>query len=469
MGANRPLKVLLVDDQPAVVEALGVLLDLHGIRTIAASTPEAALRALSREAVGVVIQDMNFGAAEVSGKEGVALFRRLRAAAPELPILLMTAWASLETAVQLVKEGACDYLAKPWDDRKLVTSVKNLLRMRELQVENARLVHEKREAREVLAERFNLCGLVYESAAMHRLVSLAVNVAASDAPVLITGPSGSGKEKIAEIVQANSRRAGGPFLRLNVAAIPHDLIESELFGAEPGAFTGSTKLRTGRFEAAGGGTIFLDEIDGLPLAGQVKLLRVVQTGEFQRLGSSTTRRADVRILSATNSDLTRAIAGGTFREDLFFRLNVVELAVPALRVRSEDVVPLARHFLPQAPLADGAPSPELGTEAVDAMLAHDWSGNVRELQNRIQRASLLCRGSVLTPEHLGLGPVEPPGRAASSAGSVEEVEERARIERALLAAKGVVAHAAEGLGVSRQALYRRMVRLGIVLERRPRP
>jgi len=467
MGNGR-LKVLVVDDESAVVHALEVLFDIHGIGCVTAASPEQALERVATGGVGVVVQDMNFGADKTSGEEGVQLFRRLRAADPGLPVLLITAWASLETAVQLIKEGANDYLAKPWDDEKLVATVKNLLEMRRLQLENDRLQRRGKEAREALAAEFDLCGVVYESDAMHRLVTLAVTVARSDAPVLITGPSGAGKEKLAEIVQANSRRRERPFLRINVGALPEELMESELFGAEAGAYTGATARRQGRFEAADEGTLFLDEFDALSLSGQVKLLRVLQSGEFQRLGSSRTLRADVRIISATNSDLQAAVAQGRFREDLYYRLNVIELHVPALAERPEDILPLARHFLARGE-EGAAAAPELAGEAREALLRHSWPGNVRELENRLRRATLTVAGRAIEAADLDLEQAAtaardaPPPVAAGPLGA-----ERRRIERALLESDGVVARAAERLGLSRQALYRRMEKLGIVLERRPR-
>ncbi len=430
-------KVLIVEDQPAVARALRLLLDVHDIEAETASSADGALRAVARGGVDVVLQDMNFSPGATDGEEGIALFRRLRQTDPQLPVVLLTAWTSLETAVQLVKEGATDYLAKPWDDEKLVSTVRDLLQLR--------------APKPQLARTHNLCGITYESAAMGRAVALAAQVAASDVPVLITGPNGAGKEKIAEIVHANSRRRARPLVKVNAGAIPETLIESELFGAEPGAYTGSTRLRLGRFEAANGGTLFLDEIGNLSLSGQMKLLRVLQSGEFERLGSSETRRVDVRLLCATNTDLRQAIARGTFRQDLYFRLNVIEIAVPPLRERREDVLPLARTFLPA--------SKRLSDAARDALLAHDWPGNVRELENRIQRATALSVSEVISPEDLGFGDA----RAAA-----ELPVERAQIEMALLNANGSVSRAAEALGVSRQALYRRMEKLGVTIERRPR-
>ena len=378
----------------------------------------------------------------------------------------MTAWASLETAVELVRSGAADYIEKPWDDEKLVSTVRNLVRLRSLELENARLRSELEQSRSELAAEHDLRGLVYASRAMHQVVSLALNVAGSDAPILITGPSGSGKERIAEVIQANSRRRDRDFVRVNVGAIPEELMESELFGAEPGAYTGSRALRRGHFETADGGTLFLDEIDALSLAGQVKLLRVLQSGEFQRLGSSATRRADVRILSASNASLEEAIAAGRFRDDLYFRLNVVELALPSLAARTDDVLPLARHFLAALAEKAGAPPAQLSKEATAALLRHDWPGNVRELENRIHRATLVAAGESLAVSDLGLDTAgrEDPRPPLSST----EEEERHRLIAALTAADGVVAHAADELGVSRQALYRRMSRLGIEFERRPK-
>jgi len=446
-------KVLIVEDQPAVAKALRLLFDLHDVESVVTPDPDVAVRLVEKGEAGVLLQDMNFTPGATSGDEGVALFRRVRAVDPELPILLMTAWSSLETAVQLVKEGATDYLAKPWDDAKLIATVRSLLRMRELRASEERERTERNRSREALARAHDLRGIVYASDAMQRVVSLAVQIAPSEVPVLITGPNGAGKEKIAEIIHAGSRRKHKPLMKVNAGAIPDELIESELFGAEPGAFTGSTRLRIGRFEAAHGGTLFLDEIGNLSAAGQMKLLRVLQTGEFERLGSSETRRVDVRVLCATNADLQQAIARGTFRQDLYFRIAVVELAVPPLRQRREDVLALADAFV--------KPPKKLDKGARAALLAHEWPGNVRELQNRIARATAVSTGDTLTAADLGL--------AADADSRTEDVPfERTQIEMALLNAKGSVSRAAEALGLSRQALYRRMEKLGVVLERRPR-
>jgi len=441
-------KILVIDDNRAIGEALGVLMGLHGIDTLTALSPEAGLALLDGDSVDLVIQDMNFTGDTTSGREGVALFGEIRRRHPDLPIILLTGWTHLEDAVELVKAGAADYLAKPWDDAKLVVTVKNLLALGKLQRLQKHEAEERRAARERLSQRFDLCGIVYESPAMQQLVGIATQVAHADVPVVITGPNGAGKEKIADIIHANSSAKAGPYIKVNMGALPAELIESELFGAEAGAYTGAQKARAGRFEAADGGTLFLDEIANLPLAGQVKLLRVLQTGEFERLGSNQTRRVKVRIITATNSDLRAAIAAGRFREDLFYRLNVIELHVPALAERREDVLPLARAFL-------GA-GHSLTLDAEQVLLEYAWSGNVRELQNCMRRSALLATGKTVDTAALGLPQPRPTSAAASNA-----EPSRADIEAVLTRHDGVIAAAAQELGLSRQALYRRMEKFGI--------
>jgi DNA-binding NtrC family response regulator len=429
------------------------------------------------EEIGVVVQDMNFSPEATSGEEGVTLFREIKRWHQSLPVLLITAWTSLETAVQLVKEGASDYLAKPWDDEKLFASVRNLLRLRELQLENSRLRGRARRTWDTLAEQNDLQGAVWASEKMHAVVTLALQVARADVPVLITGPSGAGKEKIAEIVQANSRRKDKPFVKVNAGAIPDELLESELFGAEAGAYTGAARKRVGRFEAADGGTLFLDEIGNLSYPGQMKLLRVLQSGQFERLGSSETRRVDVRLICATNADLKRDIAAGRFREDLYYRLNVIELGVPPLSDRPEDVIPLAEKLLRELSPAPTGALWKLDPEARERLLRHPWPGNVRELENTLRRAVLVATGDTVRVEDLGVGlpaatrgpvPLESASRRGPAAEDEFSLAERVKIERALSDAGGVVAKAAETLGLSRQALYRKMEKYGLAVERRLR-
>jgi DNA-binding NtrC family response regulator len=441
--------VLVIDDNPSVATALETLFSLHDIDTRAVTTQEDGLALLAREPIDLVVQDMNFHADTTSGEEGVELFAKIRAAHPDLPVILLTAWTHLESAVDLVKAGAADYLAKPWDDRKLLATVNNLLELSQARQELARHRSGERRRRDALAREFDLRGLVYADPASEAALALACQVARSELPVLITGPNGAGKEKYAEIIHANSAVKSGPFVALNCGALPGELIEAELFGAEAGAYTGANRAREGKFEAADGGTLFLDEIGTLPLAGQVKLLRVLETGRFERLGGNRERTVKVRVISATNADLSALIAAGNFREDLYYRLNAIEVRLPPLAQRSDDILPLARHFLP--------PGKQLDGDAEHALLAHAWPGNVRELRNTIQRASLLARGEKIGVADLGL----PAAARAVAAGNGGDEPDRASIEAALARAGGVVAQAASDLGLSRQALYRRLERLGI--------
>jgi len=438
--------ILVIDDNDAVYTALEVLFSLHGIEAEHAQDPASGLERLAEGDVDMVVQDMNFTGDTTSGIEGRNLFAQIRARHPDMPIILLTAWTQLEQAVELVKAGAADYLAKPWDDAKLVTTVRNLMELGALARDRRQRDDRVRRERAELEAEHELCGLVYLSEAMHSLVRMALRVARSEVPVLITGPNGVGKEKLAEIIQRNSNVRTGPFVKVNVGAIPHELLEAELFGAEAGAYTGITKRRKGHFEMADGGTLFLDEIGELPLEGQVKLLRILQSGEFQRLGSSQVQRVKVRVVTATNQDLDAAVAEGRFREDLFYRIDVVRLEVPALERRPEDILPLAAALLEAGR--------ELDPGARAALLAHAWPGNVREVENRLSRAQLLADGRAISAEDLGL--------AEFADG---EGPDAAEIRRALEKAGGTVAKAARALGLSRQALYRRMERFDIPNDR----
>jgi DNA-binding NtrC family response regulator len=439
--------VLVIDDNPSVATALEVLFSLQEIETLRALSPAEGLRVLERQEVDLVVQDMNFSADTTSGEEGVELFREIRKRHPDLPVILLTAWTHLDAAVDLIKAGAADYLAKPWDDRKLVATVDNLIELGQANRELQRRLQRERRQRRDLESQYDLRGVIWNDPATERVLSLACQVARADVPVLITGPNGTGKERIAEIIQANSSVRNGPFVTLNCGALPSELIEAELFGADAGAYTGASKAREGKFEAADGGTLFLDEIGNLPPAGQMKLLRVLETGRFERLGSNKERQVKVRVISATNADLAAMIRNGSFREDLYYRLNLIELRLPPLAERPGDIMPLAEHFL-------GA-GKTIGEAARSALIRHPWPGNVRELKNTMQRASLLAGGPVIGPTDLGF-------TSAPLAQTPSEAEpDRGSIEKALTAAGGVVSQAAAELGLSRQALYRRMDRLGI--------
>jgi len=439
-------KLLVIDDNEAVLTALMTLFQLEGHQVWTVTTPHQALALLAAQPMDLVLQDMNFAKGEMTGEQGKTLFYQLRRLYPELPVLLMTAWTALDMVVELVKAGACDYIAKPWDDQRLLMTVQNALKLKQLE-DRQRDAERKQQERLQAFIGKDLCGLVFASTAMERLLQMTLQLAPSQAAVLITGENGSGKEGIAQILHANSPRAGKPLVKVNMGALPADLMEAELFGAEAGAYTGLTKARIGRFEAADGGTLFLDEIGNLSLSGQMKLLRVLQTGEFERLGSSVTRRVDVRLLSATNADLSKAIALGQFRQDLYYRINVVQLQVPALRERVDDILPLARYFL--------AGQKSLSREAEPLLCQYSWPGNVRELQNVCQRAVLLSTGNTINALDLGLDAEQTMKQRA-----LDDIA-RQDIEQALTAHQGVVSRAAKALGITRQALYRRMEFYGI--------
>ncbi|MEN3157735.1 sigma-54 dependent transcriptional regulator [Alkalimonas sp. NCh-2] len=436
------LNLLVIDDNPAIGQALQTLFSLQGYQVHAATTAEQAWQLLAQHSMDLVLQDMNFAAGEMQGVQGKALFYQLQQDYPTIPVILMTAWTQLEMAVELVKAGATDYIAKPWDDQRLLLTVANALKLKVLTAQQQR---REREQQAVFAGK-DLCGLVFASSTMQQLVQMALQLAPANAAVLITGPNGAGKEGIANLLHANSPRKQKPFIKVNMGALPADLMEAELFGAEAGAYSGAHKTRIGRFEAADGGSLFLDEIGNLSLSGQAKLLRVLQSGEFERLGSSVTRTVDVRLISATNTDLTAAIAEGRFRQDLYYRVNVVQLALPALAERSEDILPLARHFL--------AGQKALSQAAEQRLLRYPWPGNVRELQNVCQRALLLSSSQEIQAEALGL-PETPQNKRA-----LDDIS-REQLQQALRQAEGVISRAASQLGISRQALYRRMEFYGI--------
>lgn len=442
-------KILIVDDNPAVLDALSLLLELHDYQVVTACSPLEAIKVVSFQQIALVIQDMNFSADTTSGEEGAALFHQLKALNATLPIILLTAWTELTTAVELVKAGAADYLAKPWDDQKLLTTIANLVALGEAHKQVANFERAEQE-RQQFNQGADLCGFVYKSVAMQRVIDMALQIAKSDVSVLITGPNGSGKEKIAEIIQANSPLKNQPFVKVNAGALPSDLIEAELFGAESGAYTGANKQRIGRFEAADKGTLFLDEIGNLPLPGQTKLLRVLQSGEFERLGSVETKKVSVRVISATNADLLADIRGGKFREDLYYRLNVIELNLPALSQRVDDILPLVAHFLPARGLT---------SDAQQALCEHPWPGNVRELENACKRAAVLNPDGELSAKDFGLD-VQANTAQVSVSQTIREPSKE-ELEQALKTHLGVIAKVARHFNMSRQALYRRLQKFGI--------
>ena len=424
------IKVLVVDDNPDIIAALDLLLGLHGYQVLTAATKKQALMTASLQAVDLVIQDMNFEQGLTSGSEGKCLFHELQALKPGLPVILITAWTQLETAVELVKAGAADYLQKPWDDNKLLALV-------------ARYSEKAQGKGSAGAETALVEGseaqqqFIYQSPVMLALMADAEKVAPAPVNVLITGANGSGKEKLADYLHRHSQRKNAPLIKVNMGAIPQELMEAELFGAEKGAYTGANQARKGRFEAADGGTLFLDEIGNLSLSGQMKLLRVLQTGEFERLGSNETLKVDVRVLSATNSELPRAIKLGTFREDLYYRLNVIELHLPQLKARKADILPLAQYFIGSGYSLSG--------DARQYLLSCPWPGNVRELENACKRALVFAQDTCIRA-----------GDFKGLAGENTPANEKQQIEQVLIKHGGVIKHAATELGLSRQALYRRL-------------
>ena len=439
--------VLIIDDNPSIAMALEVLLSLHDIDAVCARSPQQGLHILASTCIDLVIQDMNFSADTTSGDEGVALFKKIRETYSDMPVILLTAWTHLNTAVDLIKAGAADYMAKPWDDQKLITSVINLIELGQANRALQKKIQRERLQKRSLEQKFDLCGLVWQDVATEKVLEIACQVARSDISVFISGPNGAGKERIAEIIQRNSHVKDGPFVILNCGAIPAELIEAELFGAEAGAYTGVTKAREGKFEAADGGTLFLDEIANLPLAGQMKLLRVLETGRFERLGSNRERQVKVRVISATNADLPAMIRTGQFREDLYYRLNVIQLNLPALVERPDDILPLAEFFLGAEKTLDAG--------ARNALLRFQWPGNVRQLKNVMQRARLLAKDTTVVANDLALPSI------VYTQPTDEMEPDRISIELAIKNAGGVIARAAAALGLSRQSLYRRMDRLGI--------
>ncbi|SFC05946.1 sigma-54-dependent transcriptional regulator [Pseudoalteromonas denitrificans] len=416
-------RILVVDDNPDILDALDLLLSLYHFDVLTVSTVKEAIMAVSHQNIDLVIQDMNFSEGTTSGEEGKNLFHSIRAINPNLAVIIITAWSQLETAIELVKAGATDYLPKPWNDEKLLDAI------------NANLAKENPITSAPSS-------FIFKSAQMQHLVQMAQKIAGSDINVLITGPNGSGKEKLADYIHQCSSRCHNAFIKVNMGALPHDLMEAELFGAEKGAFTGANAERIGRFEAADEGTLFLDEIGNLSLSGQMKLLRVLQTGEFERLGSSKTLKVNVRVISATNSNLIQAIGEQTFREDLYYRLNIVELKLAPLINRKEDIIPLAAHFIGH--------DNSLSQSAKTYLLNQKWSGNVRELENSCKRALVFASDACITESDF-----HPLSHNRDNKMHFAQTE-KDKILHTLNKYNWVISRAANELGFSRQALYRRI-------------
>ena len=452
---HDPICVLVADDDPDILAALRLLLRGAGFEVETAASPAAVLGAVEARDFDAALLDLNYARDTTSGHEGIELVSRLRALDPALPVLVMTAWGSVEGAVAAVRGGARDYLPKPWDNDRLLATLRNQVELSRALRRGRRLEMENRLLRADGAPR-----MIADAPGMRPVLDLIERVGPSEANVLVTGEHGTGKELVARILHAASPRAAHPMVTVNVGGLSEGVFESELFGHERGAFTGARGERIGRFELADGGTLFLDEIANVPPAQQSKLLRVLQAGEFERVGSSRTRRVSVRLISATNADLQTEVAAGRFREDLLFRINTVEIRLPPLRDRREDIPLLAASALERHARRYGKRLGGFEPEAVRALIAHPWPGNVRELDHAIERAVLLARGDEVRAEELALGPGAPGGPAALEQLTLDEVE-RELIRRALKRHEGNVSEAARALGLSRSALYRRLERHGL--------
>jgi DNA-binding NtrC family response regulator len=446
--------ILVADDQPHVREALRLLLKGEGYATETAASPAGVLSAVQAADFDAVLLDLNYARDTTTGREGLELVSQLQAIDATLPTVVMTAWGSVEKAVEAMRRGARDFIEKPWDNNRLLATVRT-------QVELGRALRSTRrlESENRLLRRDGAPELIAKSPAMRPVLQLMDRVAASDANVLVSGEHGTGKEVVAQWLHAASPRAARPMVAVNLGGLSEGLFESEMFGHVKGAFTDARADRIGRFELAEGGTLLLDEIGTLAVRQQAKLLRVLETGEVERVGASRARRIDVRILSATNADLAAEVAAGRFREDLLFRLNTIEIRLPPLRERREDIRVLAEHFLRRHASRYRKALVGFEPEAVEALEAHSWPGNVRELDHTLERAVLMAQGGAVRAVDLGLRPA--PGAAPRlEALPLEEVE-RLLIRKALERHGGNVSQAAKALGLSRSALYRRLQHYGL--------
>ncbi len=444
----------MVDDQPHILEAVELLLKPQGITLDCARTPQLALEALGQADYDVLLMDLNYTRDTTSGQEGLDLLARVQEMDSRLPVIVMTAWGNIDLAVESMKRGARDFIQKPWENERLLSLIRvhaelrqALRRARQLELENRILRGE------------GMPDFVAGAPSMQPVLELIAQIGPSDANVLITGEHGTGKEIVAKLLHAASPRSRMPLVAVNAGGLPEGTFESEIFGHVKGAFTDARTDRIGRFELANNGTLFLDEIANVPMRQQAKLLRVLETGELERVGSSQTRRVDVRVLSATNSQLHEEAAAGNFREDLLFRLNTVEIHLPALRERREDIPLLATHFLKRNRSRYRKQVTGFTTAAMQQMMQYPWPGNVRELEHTIERAVLLCRGEEIEPSNLAITAGRFTAQSIDNM-SIDEVESLL-IRKVMRRCDGNVSQAAEALGLSRAALYRRIEKYGL--------
>jgi DNA-binding NtrC family response regulator len=448
------IRVLVADDQPHILEAVELLLEPQGIHVDCVRSPQLLLEALGQSDYDVVLIDLNYTRDTTSGKEGLDLLARLQEIDPRMPVIVMTAWGNIDLAVESIKRGARDFIQKPWENERLISLIrvhaelhKALRRARQLELENRLLRAE------------GMPDFVAAAPSMQPVLELISQVGPSDANVLITGEHGTGKEIVSKLLHAASPRARMALVAVNAGGLPEGTFESEIFGHVKGAFTDARSDRVGRFELANGGTLFLDEIANVPLRQQAKLLRVLETGELERVGSSQTRRVDVRVLSATNASLPEEAKAGNFREDLLFRINTVEIHIPALRDRREDIPLLAMHFLNRNRSRYRKQVGGFSSAAMQQMIQYPWPGNVRELEHTVERAVLLCRGEEIEPGNLAIATSKSSAPNFENM-SIDEVE-ALLIRKVLRRCDGNISQAAEALGLSRAALYRRIEKYGL--------
>ena len=455
-------RILIADDQADVLAALRLLLKGDRFEIETASSPAGVLKAINAQDLDVVLIDLNYARDTTSGSEGMDLLTRIQAVDPTLPVIVMTAWGSVDLAVEAMRRGARDFIQKPWDNARLLAAVLTQVELAEALRRGQRLEAENLALRDSAADAGSKRPrIIAESPAMKAVFKLIERIGPADANVLITGENGAGKEVVARALHATSARSAKPLVSLNAGVLAEGVFESELFGHVRGAFTDARADRVGRFELADGGTLFLDEIGNVPLNLQPKLLRVLETGEFERVGSSKTRKVDVRLLSATNADLNAEVAQGRFRQDLMFRLNTVEIHLPPLRDRREDIPSLAEHFLRQHSERYRRGTMELTPQAIDALRQHSWPGNVRELDHVIERALLMSSNGLITVFDLALRSTPDASLSARLEEMSLEDAERLLVTKALARFEGNANRAAEALGLSRSAFYRRLQKYGL--------
>jgi DNA-binding NtrC family response regulator len=444
--------ILVADDQLHIRETLQVLLEPEGFEVLESHSPEDVIKTLSNKHVDLLLMDMNYEKDTTSGEEGLALIKHIRQQDAVVPIIVMTAWANIELSVNAIKLGANDFVEKPWNNNRLISLITNQISLAAEKRTNKRFAELNKSDNELV---------IANSPSMQPVMQLIERTAASDANILLTGESGVGKSLFAHLIHDLSARKNAPFVSVNMGALSDSLFESELFGHQKGAFTDAKANRMGRFEMADQGTLFLDEIANIPKGLQGKLLRVLESGEFEPLGSSKTQKANVRIVSASNVDFAQEISEGNFRQDLLYRLNTITIDIPPLRQRIEDIEPMANVFLDKLKRKYRRPTLSLSEDAISALKRHTWPGNVRELSHCIERAVLMALGEEITVKDLGLTPVE--DQTDISQMTLEQAE-RFLITNALTLCDGNTTHAAEKLGISRSALYRRLEKYDDLLD-----